>query len=402
VITLTGPRSRNDLRLVVVGCGGIGSAAAYWLSRAAGGRVLALERHALGHHHGASQDHSRIIRYAQHQDAYAALAPAAYAAWRDVERVSGQTLVTETGGLVIEDVEARKLTDTGSRNIGGYAAVAHRHGVDFELLGARAVMRRWPQFHLHGSEQALYQRRTGIVDAARANATHVALARGHGAEIREHSPVRALHPTPRGVEVVLDDEVVRAEHVVVAADARTNEVLDGLVEIPLTVTQEQVTYYATPNLLDFSPARFPVFMWHGAENFYGFPVYGEVATKLGQHMGGHEVTADTRTYEPDPLRRKRQEAFLAEYVPGFGGPELYTKACLYTIPPDQHYVIDTVPGEPRVSVAVGAGHAFKFASLIGRILADLATTGTTRHPIATFGLDRPALTDPSWGRAFHV
>ncbi|GAA4780473.1 N-methyl-L-tryptophan oxidase [Actinomycetospora chlora] len=398
---MTGPRSR-DLRLVVVGCGGLGSAAAYWLSRAAGGRVLALERHALGHDHGASQDHSRIIRYAQHQDAYAALAPAAYAAWRDVERVSGQQLVTETGGLVIEDVEARRGLATAGRDIGGYAAVADRHGVDFELLDARAVQRRWPQFHLAGTEQAFYQARTGIVDARRANATHIALARGHGAEVREHSPVRALRPSGDHVEVVLDDEVVRAEHVVVAADARTNEVLDGLVRIPLTITQEQVTYYATPNLLDFSPERFPVFMWHGADNFYGFPVYGEVATKLGQHMGGHEVTADTRTYEPDPLRRKRQEAFLADHVPGFLGPELYTKTCLYTIPPDQHYVIDTVPGEPRVSVAVGAGHAYKFASLIGRVLADLATTGTTRHPIAGFGLDRPALTDPSWGRAFHV
>jgi sarcosine oxidase len=131
-------------------------------------------------------------------------------------------------------------------------------------------------------------------------------------------------------------------------------------------------------------------------------VHGEVATKLGQHMGGHEVTADTRTYEADPLRRKRQEAFLAEHLPGFGGPEVYTKTCLYTIPPDQHFVLDTVPGEPRVSVAVGAGHAFKFASLIGRILAELATTGTTRHPIDTFTLDRRALTDPTWGRAFHV
>ncbi|GAA4940282.1 N-methyl-L-tryptophan oxidase [Actinomycetospora succinea] len=402
MITVPRTRPRTDLRHVVVGCGGLGSAAAYWLSRSLGGRVLALERHALGHDHGASQDHSRIIRYAQHQDAYAALAREAYATWRDVERVSGQTLVTETGGLIIEDVEARQGLTTGGRDIAGYAAVADRHDVDFELLDARAVQRRWPQFRLAGTEEAMYQRRTGIVDAARATATHLALARGHGAEIREHSPVRALRPTAGHVEVVLDDEVIRAERVIVAADARTNEVLDGLAEIPLTVLQEQVTYYATPNLLDFSPARFPVFMWHGADNFYGFPVHGEVATKLGQHMGGHEVTADTRTYEPDPLRRKRQEEFLAEHVPGFLGPELYTKTCLYTIPPDQHYVIDTVPGEPRVAVGVGAGHAFKFASLIGRILAELATTGASRHPIGTFALDRPALTDPSWGRAFHV
>jgi sarcosine oxidase len=204
------------------------------------------------------------------------------------------------------------------------------------------------------------------------------------------------------VEVVTDDEVIRAEHVIVTADARTNEVLAGLTRLPLTISQEQVTYYATPNLLDFSPARFPVFMWHGADNFYGFPVYGEVATKLGQHMGGHEVTADTRTYDPDPLRQKRQLEFLAEHVPGFAGPELYTKTCLYTIPPDQHFVIDTLPGEPRISVGVGAGHAFKFASLLGRILAEIAATGRTRHPVATFTMDRPALTDPTFARTHHV
>lgn len=390
-------------RYVVVGCGGLGSAATYWLSRAAGGRVLALEQYALGHARGASQDHSRIIRYAQHQDAYAALAPAAYATWRDVERVSGQRLVTETGGLVIEDVDARAGTDTGSRNIGGYAAVADRHDVDFEILGAEAIMERWPQFRLGGHEQAMYQRRSGIVDARRSNATHTALARGHGAEIRENAPVRALHPVGDHVEVVTDDEVIRAEHVVLTADARTNELLAPLGRtLPLTVTQEQVTYYATPNLLDFSPERFPVFMWHGVDNFYGFPVYGEVATKLGQHMGGNEVTADSRTFEPDPLRIKRQEEFLAEHVPGFLGPEMYTKTCLYTIPPDQHFVVDVVPEAPRVSVAVGAGHAFKFASLIGRILAEIATSGRSRYPIDTFTLDRAALTDPSWGRAFHV
>ncbi len=393
----------TDHRFAVVGCGGLGSAALYWLAREAGPAVVGFERHGLGHDRGASQDHSRIIRYAQHQDAYAALAPAAYDTWHDVERRSGQRLVTETGGLVIEDAAQRTGRDTGTRNIEGYLAVAARHGVGMELLDAAAVTARWPQFRLAGHERAVFQRRSGIVDAARAGVTHVALARGHGAQVREHTAVRALHDAGSHVEVVTDDDVVRVEHVVVTADARTNEVLAGLgPRLPLTVTQEQVTYYATPHLLDFAPGAFPVFMWHGADNFYGFPVYGEVATKLGQHMGGPEVTADTRTFEPDPLRRKRQQEFLAEHLPGFGGPELYTKTCLYTIPPDQHFVIDTLPEAPRVSVAVGAGHAFKFASLIGRILADLALTGATAHPIDTFAIDRPALTDPDFPRTFHV
>jgi sarcosine oxidase len=163
-----------------------------------------------------------------------------------------------------------------------------------------------------------------------------------------------------------------------------------------------VTYYATPNLSDFAIGGFPIFMWHGAHNFYGFPIYGEVATKLGQHMGGHEVTAETRDFEPDPIRIERQREFLSRHVPGFLGPELHTKTCLYTIPPDHNFVIDTLPDCPQIAVAIGAGHAYKFASLIGRILCELMTDGSTLLPIEDFRIERPALTDPAFEKAFHV
>ncbi len=393
----------TDHPIIVIGCGGLGSAAAYWLARSAGAAVLGLEQFSLGHDRGASEDHSRIIRLAQHQDAYAVLAPAAYEAWQEVEAASGVQLVLRSGGLVIEDVTRRDPAKTGSRNIGGYAEVMTRHGADFELLAPGELMARWPQFRLHGTEEAIYQPQSGIVDARRANAVHIALARAHGARIVDDCPVLAVHPRGERVEVVTAEETYLAERLVITADAWTNQVLAGLgLQLPLTVTQEQVTYYATPNLADFSPARFPVFMWHGEHNFYGFPVYGEVATKLGQHMGGHEVTARTRTFAPDPVRQDRQRAFLAEHLPGFGGPELYTKTCLYTIPPDQNFVLDTVPNHPNVSVAIGAGHAFKFASLIGSVLADLALHSKTSHPIESFSLERPALTDPTFPRGFHA
>jgi len=203
--------------------------------------------------------------------------------------------------------------------------------------------------------------------------------------------------------VVTDHETFFADRVVITADAWTNNVLEGVgLRLPLTVTQEQVTYYATPNLKDFSPERFPVFMWHGKHNFYGFPVYGEVATKLGQHMGGHEVTAETRTFEPDPVRQERYRNFLSKHIPGFLGPELYTKTCLYTIPPDQNFIIDTLPEHPQISVAIGAGHAFKFASLIGRILSELALDGSSSFPIEPFTITRPAITDKTFQRSFHA
>jgi sarcosine oxidase len=390
---------------IVVGCGGLGSAALYWLSRELGPAVLGLERFRLGHDRGASQDHSRIIRLAQHQSEYAALAPHAYEAWHALEEESGVRVLIKTGGLVIEAPDERDPEKVGTRNVEGYVAAFEEHGFDYELLDPGGLMRRWPQFRLEGSERAIFQKDSGLVDARKANAAHVALARSRGATVLEETAVRAVRPNGGGVEVVTDERTYFADRVVVAADARTNEVLrETGARIPLTVTQEQVTYYATPNLKEFSPERFPVFMWHGKDNFYGFPVYGEVATKLGQHMGGLKkpVTADTRTFEPDPVRIRRYRDFLSTHIPSFLGPELYTKTCLYTIPPDQNFVIDTLPEHPQISVAVGAGHAYKFAGLIGRILAELALDGASRFPIGAFRLDRPAISDEAFEKTFHA
>lgn len=143
-------------------------------------------------------------------------------------------------------------------------------------------------------------------------------------------------------------------------------------------------------------------MWHGAHSYYGFPVYGEVATKLGEHMGGHEVTAENRSYEPDPERQRRYREFLEERVPGFLGPELYTKTCLYTVPPDQNFVLDTLDEHPQISVVIGAGHAYKFAALIGEILSELALCGESSAPTESFSISRPAITDKSFERTFHA
>ena len=389
--------------VIVVGCGGLGSAALYWLSRELGTAVLGLEQFRLGHDRGASQDHSRIIRLAQHQSEYAVLAPHAYEAWDELEEESGVRVLFKTGGLVLEAPDERDPEKVGTRNVEGYVAAFEEHGFDYELLDPAELMRRWPQFRLGGSERAIFQKDSGLVDAGKANAAHVALARSHGATVLDETPVRAVRPSGEGVEVVTEGQTYLADRVVVASDAWTNEVLKETgTRIPLTVTQEQVTYYATPNLKDFSPERFPVFMWHGRDNFYGFPVYGEVATKLGQHMGGHEVTAETRTFEPDPVRIERYRDFLSRYIPGFLGPELYTKTCLYTIPPDQNFVIDTLEEHPQISVAIGAGHAFKFAGLIGRILSELALDGESAFPIEGFRLDRPAVSDAAFQKTFHA
>lgn len=379
---------------VVVGCGGLGSAAAYRLAREGGSEVLALEQFHLGHDNGASQDHSRIIRLSYHDPAYTALTPATFTAWAEVEEESGVQLVVKTGGL--------DLAEAGSPSVNDYAAAMTAAGIPFEDLSADEAMRRWPQWRLREEDRVLFQDTAGLVDARKANATHIALARAHGATVLDNTPVRELRPSGDGVDVVTDDAIFHAGRVVVAADAWTNQVLASVgVEWPLTITQEQVTFWATPHLRQFAPDRFPIWIWHG-EDFYGFPVYGEVATKAGVDVGGEAVTTDTRTFEKNPLAHARLVAFLEERLPDSLGPELYTRTCLYTMPPDRNFTIDFVPGHPQIVVAQGAAHAFKFAALIGQIVSDLAVRGQSSYPIGAFSAGRAALTDPAFEVALHM
>lgn len=381
---------------VVVGVGGLGSAAAYRLAKEAGGEVLALERFRLGHDHGASQDHSRIIRLSYHDADHTALTPHTYTAWGEVEAESGVQLVVKTGGL--------DIVPAGCDAADRYGAAMRAAGIPYEELDAAEAMRRFPQWKLDGDERVLYQADSGLVDARKANAAQVALARRHGATVLEETPVHRLRAVPNGeaVELETDAGVFRAGTVVVCADAWTNQVLAGVgVGWPLTITQEQVTFWATPHLRDFAPDRFPIFIWHG-QDYYGFPVYGEVATKAGIDVGGQTVTPETRTYEKDERAAAELRGFLDRYLPGYTGPELYTKTCLYTMPPDRTFTIDRLPEQPNIVVAQGAAHAFKFAALIGNILTDLAVRGETAYPIGPFAATRPALTDPAYEAALHI
>ena len=388
---------RRAYEVIVVGCGGLGSAAAYWAARRAGADVLALEQFGLGHERGSSQDHSRIIRRSYHDPNYLALAAPAYDLWEQVEAESGVQLVVKTGGL---DLERRGTT--GPKDLSHCAATMAENGIPYEDLDAQELMARFPQFTLPEDARGLYQADSGLVDARKANAVHVALARLHGATVLDNSPVRAIRPLGEAVEVVTDAGTFTAAHLVLTAGAWTNNLLADLgLRWPLTVTQEQITYFATPHIRDFAPDRFPVWIWRAPEEFYGFPVYGEVATKAGQDVGGDEVTAETRTFEPNPRTHDRLVRFLAAHIPRFLGPDLATKTCLYTMPPDRHFVLDAVPGHPNVTVCVDGGHAFKFATLIGRILSQLALDGRTEYPIGAFRADRPALTDPTFQPVFR-
>jgi sarcosine oxidase len=390
---------RTNWDAIVVGLGAIGSGTAYWLSRRFGAGVLGLEQFRLGHENGASQDHSRIIRLSYHRPDYVRLARRAYETWSEVEAASGTTIVTTTGGL---DVAPRDA----SIPLADYTASMAAEGVPFEHLDADEIMRRWPQWRLGDEHHGLFQAQSGLADPIRANAAHQRLAREHGATLRDQAQVVGLRDVGGEIEVAtVEGTVHRAGHVVLAADAWTNDLLAQFDrQLPLTITKEQVTYFACPDPGAFAPDRFPIWIWMDDPCFYGFPTYGEPGPKAAQDVGGEATTPASRTFDRDETAFRRLVDFLAAHLPGHLGPPIYTKTCLYTLTPDRDFVLDRLPDHPNVVVALGAAHAFKFASLFGRIMAELiADRGTpSAGDIERFRIDRPILLEANPATSFMV
>jgi sarcosine oxidase len=387
---------RTDYEYIVLGLGGLGSGAAYWLARSVGASVLGLEQFELGHIRGESQDHSRIIRLSYHTATYVQLAKRAYQAWAALESDAGEPCILKTGGLDLAPRDSRIPLDP-------YIASMRAEGVHFEELDAREIMRRWPQFTLTADCRGLYQEDGGIAMAARANAAHQRMAREYGATLLERAQVTAVRSVRGEVEVVAGGTAYRCRRLVIAAGPWSNGVLDCLgLRLPLEITQEQVTYFSTPHLREFQPDRFPVWIWMDDPCYYGFPVFGEPATKIAQDAGGRLVTPETRTFDPDPANSARVEAWVRKFLPRALGPVHLAKTCLYTLTPDRDFVIDTVPGHDQIAIAIGAGHAFKFASVIGRILSELSLTGRTASDIRPFGIGRSILQDPNPPKSYMV
>jgi sarcosine oxidase len=378
--------------VIVIGLGGIGSAAAYRLAATPGMRILGLEQFELGHDRGASQDVSRITRRSYHRREYVELAITAQAAWREVEQAAGETILTMTGGLDLAPPDA-------AESINDYAGAMTAAGVGFEWLDAVDVARRWPQWRLDPGTRALFQEDAGIVDPERGNAAHQRLARAAGATLLEQARVTAIEDHGHELQVVIEDgRSFTTGAIVLAADAWTNELLAPLGhQLPLTVTREQVTWFEAGDPAAFTPERFPIWIWLDQPSFYGFPTYRSPGPKIAEDIGGRPTTAQGRTFLTDPDCLARVQAFLAKRMPGAIGPAVRTKTCLYTLTPDRDFVIDRLPEHPGIVVALGAAHAYKFAALFGTILAELALDAARLTPppeLALFALGRDALVNP--------
>lgn len=385
----------EDFDVVVLGLGAIGSGAAYWSARM-GARVLGLEQFELGHARGESHDKSRIIRLSYHAPHYVRLAREAYEAWAAVEEHGNVRLVFKTGGLDLGPIG-------GAIPLEGYAQAMRACDVPFEELDAAEVRRRFPAFHVADNVRALFQADGGILAAEDATRAHRRLAIEMGAALHANEPVLSLRSRNGEIEVETVSRRYWAGELIVAAGPWSNPVLRNFdVALPLEITKEQPMYFRPVDPGAFAAERFPIWIWMDDPSFYGFPLFGEPAVKVTQDAGGKSVDPDTRGFEPDPDITERVRAFLQRHLPGALGELYRVKTCLYTLTPDRDFVIDTLAEYPNVHVAIGAGHAFKFASVIGRILSELALSGRTQSAIEGFALDRDILRMQSPPKTYMV
>jgi sarcosine oxidase len=369
--------------VIVAGVGGMGSAAVYELARR-GRRVLGLERFDIPHDLGSSHGVNRIIRLAYWEHpAYVPLLRRAFELWRELELHCGERLLVVTGSI---DAGRRD-----SKTVAGSLLSCAVHALPHHVFDAAALRRRFPGYLLPPDMTAVFQPDGGFVLSERAIVNYVNAAHELGAEIHAREPVLDWQADGEGVVVRTGASVYRAARLVVTAGPWIAQLVPALGAVARP--ERQVMMWVQPRRPElFKLGRFPVFNLETPEgHFYGFPIFGIPGFKVGRYHHRGETVGD-----PDTVDRRchpEDEAVLREgirrYFPDADGPTLSMKTCMFTNSPDEHFIIDRHPTVPQVVLAGGfSGHGFKFCSVVGEMLAELALEGQSRWDLTLFRLSR--------------
>ncbi|MGW3341294.1 N-methyl-L-tryptophan oxidase [Streptomyces sp. NPDC001009] len=377
--------------VIVIGLGGMGSAAAHHLS-ARGARVLGLEKFGPVHDRGSSHGGSRITRQSYFEDpAYVPLLLRAYELYEEVERATGRNVAVLCGGVM--------AGPPGSRTVSGSLRSATEWDLPHEVLDAKEIRRRFPTLAPADDEVALFEAKAGLLRPENMVAAHLQLATRQGAELRFEEPVLRWKPYRDGVRVHSAENTYTAGQLVICPGAWAPRLLADI-GVPITV-ERQVMYWFQPKggTGAFVPERHPVYIWEDADGVqvYGFPAIDgpDKGAKVAFFRKGQDTTPETidRTVHEHEVRAMADR--MSALIPDLPGTFLKAATCMYSNTPDEHFVIARHPAHPEsVTVACGfSGHGFKFVPVVGEILADLALTGSTAHPTGLF--DPARLTAPA-------
>lgn len=367
---------------IVIGAGGMGSAAMFELTRR-GRRVLGLEQFSLGHRRGSSHGRTRIIRraYFEHPD-YVPLVRRSFDRWYDLEQHCGLRLLTECDCLCVGPPNGEVVP--------GVLKAAHQHGLTVESLDAIAMKTRYPTLRVPETFVGALEQDAGILAVEECVWAHREQAERMGAEIRSEEPVLEWQPVGDGVSVRTEKHTYHAARLIVTAGPWAARVLADL-HLPLTLMRQVQLWVGTQDDARFRRDRFPIIYVEDPEcHFYAMPVIGPEGMKIARHYGAPEV------HDPSEINLTVNDAdvdairpLIRTYLPEASGPLRHAEGCIYTLTQSRHFLIDQHPEHPQVCLAAGfSGHGFKFAPVVGEALADLAEHGTTSLPIEMFALDQ--------------
>ena len=346
----------------------MGSSALYQLSRRVD-RVLGLEAFTAGHRLGSWHGESRVIRLAYYEHPnYVPLLKRAYDLWAGLERECGQALLTITGGLMIGAPDGALVV--GSRTS------AQQHGLEHEMLSAAEVQQRYPALHLQPDEVALFEPRAGFLRPERCVEAFTSLAQAAGAEVHYEEPVLGWSASDSQVEVRTGSRRYRARQVVFTCGARIAGLLSG---VPVRAERIPLFWMQPSDPSLFALGRLPVYLWEDPDSgfFYGFPHVEWPGVKVARHHSGDFCDPDSVDRSVNHRDEQLLRSAIASRLPALNGPVISSTICLYEDSPDEHFLIDRLPEHANVVYAGGfSGHGFKFASVVGEILADLVTHGS--------------------------
>ena len=373
----------NQFDLIIVGCGGVGSAAAYYAVKR-GLRVLVLERFEPVHARGSSHGDTRVIRqaYFEHPD-YVPLLKRAYELWHQFEQQVDRQLFYRTGLLEVGP-ESGVL-------IQGVRQSAVLHQLPLEEIPSGEFSNRFPGFVLPEDSVAVYESNAGFLLVEECIRHYINEASRLGGDLRFNQQVRSCSVQGDGVCISTNSETFYAPRLAVAAGAWANELLADL-GLPLQVLRKHVHWYPVKTSVDYLvQTNTPTFFYETAAGYYyGFPVRDARGLKVAQHSGGetiHDPASVDRSV--DLVEREQVDRFLRTHLPQVAIPATHHAVCMYTMSPDEHFIIDRHPEFPQFAIAAGlSGHGFKFASVLGESLVQIVMDGQAKLPMEFLSLRR--------------
>jgi sarcosine oxidase len=368
--------------VIVIGLGAVGSATTFQLAKR-GVKVLGIDRFTPPHKHGSSHGETRITRLACGEGSvYTQFARRSHEIWRELERETGEQLLLQNGLLVISGAGQRASAHGNPSFLQASIDAAVANGVAHEVLPDGAIRQRFPAFKVADGDSAYYEAESGILFPEKGVRVQLQAAVRHGARLNTDEAVARFDPRSGGVEVVTDKAKYIADKVVLSAGPWLPDFLPKPLSRHFTIRRQVLLWFTLKNgepTERYKPDAFPVFYWQlpRKQALYGFPWIGtdQPAIKVATEQYDTTTSAQTidRNVTPEEIAAVYNE-YVADFMPGVSSRCIKSATCMYTCTEDTHFVIDTLPGEPRVIVASPcSGHGFKHSPAIGEGIAELLT-----------------------------